>query len=454
MVLKEDFLKSINHCAGFERAALVEAHQQSPSVSIRLNPGKVNQRSLVLDDNNLLNEVPWCSNAFFLKERPSFTLDPLFHAGAYYVQEASSMFLQHVVNEVLKDGKGNKALDLCAAPGGKTTLLASMQQFGLVVSNEIIQSRIAVLQENAIKWGDKKILVSNNDPSDFKRLSGFFDFVMIDAPCSGSGLFRKDEKAMKEWNPGLVDFCAARQKRILHAAMDTVAEGGYLFYSTCSFSSEENEDNLDFLLDTGLFESVDIPVDETWGVVNSCSSKHGASGYRFYPDKLRGEGFFCGLLRKTKTLNAEYIDLPLPFAAFQAKLNMSDWVKEVENLLLFKKGEELFAIDQAFAQDLALLSQILRLRKSGLRMGELIREEFVPNHELAMSTIQSSSLPSVELDLAQSLKYLRRETLDLDVVQKGWSLVNYKKVTLGWIKIVQGKAKNHYPLNWRILMRG
>ena len=199
---------------------------------------------------------------------------------------------------------------------------------------------------------------------------------------------------------------------------------------------------------------MDIPVDETWGVVKSCSSKHGASGYRFYPDKLRGEGFFCGLLRKTKTLNAEYIDLPLPFAAFQAKLNMSDWVKEVENLLLFKKGEELFAIDQAFAQDLALLSQILRLRKSGLRMGELIREEFVPNHELAMSTIQSSSLPSVELDLAQSLKYLRRETLDLDVVQKGWSLVNYKKVTLGWIKIVQGKAKNHYPLNWRILMRG
>ena len=171
MVLKEDFLKSINHCAGFERAALVEAHQQSPLVSIRLNPGKVNQRSLVLDDNNLLNEVPWCSNAFFLKERPSFTLDPLFHAGAYYVQEASSMFLQHVVNEVLKDGKGNKALDLCAAPGGKTTLLASMQQFGLVVSNEIIQSRVVVLQENAIKWCNKKILVSNNDPSDFKRLS-------------------------------------------------------------------------------------------------------------------------------------------------------------------------------------------------------------------------------------------------------------------------------------------
>lgn len=454
MVLKEDFLKSINHCAGFERAALVEAHQHSPSVSIRLNPGKVNQRSLVLDENNLLNEVPWCSNAFFLKERPSFTLDPLFHAGAYYVQEASSMFLQHVVNEVFKDGKGNKALDLCAAPGGKTTLLASMQQFGLVVSNEIIQSRVAVLQENAIKWGNKKILVSNNDPSDFKRLSGFFDFVMIDAPCSGSGLFRKDEKAMKEWSTGLVDFCAARQKRILHAAMDTVVEGGYLFYSTCSFSSEENEDNLDFLLDTGLFESVVIPVDETWGVVSSCSSKHGANGYRFYPDKVRGEGFFCGLLRKTKTPNAEYIDLPLPFAAFQAKLNMSDWVKGVENLLLFKKGEELFAFDQDFAQDLALVSKILRLRKSGLRMGELIREEFVPNHELAMSTIQSSSLPSVELDLAQSLKYLRRETLDLDVVQKGWTLVKYKKVTLGWIKIVQGKAKNHYPLNWRILMRG
>ena len=153
-------------------------------------------------------------------------------------------------------------------------------------------------------------------------------------------------------------------------------------------------------------------------------------------------------------LNAEYIDLPLPLAAFQPKLNMSDWVKGIENLLLFKKEEELFAFDQTYAQELALLSKLLRLRKSGLRMGELIRDEFVPNHELAMSSIQSLSLPSVELDLAQSLKYLRRETLDLDVLQKGWTLVKYKKISLGWIKIVQGKAKNHYPLNWRILMRG
>jgi|LakMenE01Jun11ns_1017448.scaffolds.fasta_scaffold9952442_6 16S rRNA C967 or C1407 C5-methylase (RsmB/RsmF family)/NOL1/NOP2/fmu family ribosome biogenesis protein len=454
MKLKTDFLQSIEHCQGFDKEAFIEAHHQTPVVSIRINQSKTLEQSVVLDDDNLLVKVPWCDEAYVLKDRPSFTLDPLFHAGAYYVQEASSMFLQYVAKELFQEGHGYKALDLCAAPGGKSTLMAGMHQFGMVISNEIIQSRVAVLQENIIKWGQMKVLVSNNDPADFKNLPGYFDFVMVDAPCSGSGLFRKDDKAMNEWNPELVDFCAARQKRILLSAIETVAVGGYLFYSTCSFSEEENEDNLDFLIDTGLFESVDLLIDPSWNIISSSSKKHGARGYRFYPDKILGEGFFCSVLKKVSSSSNNRVVYPQSVKTLPLYAQLKDWVNDAETLHYFQKADDIFAFDSEFLPDLNLISTVLKLRKSGLRLGEIIREEFVPNHELAMSTLQSNQIPSIQLDLKTSLQYLRRETIETTVAQKGWSLVQYKGISLGWIKQVQGKAKNHYPLNWRILMRG
>jgi 16S rRNA C967 or C1407 C5-methylase (RsmB/RsmF family)/NOL1/NOP2/fmu family ribosome biogenesis protein len=454
MKLKADFLQSIEHCQGFDEEAFIASHHSLPVVSIRINQAKVNSCADVIDVANVDSQVPWCDGAFVLKERPSFTLDPLFHAGSYYVQEASSMFLQHVVNQLFDDGIRYKALDLCAAPGGKSTLLAGMQQFGLIVSNEIIQSRVSVLQENIIKWGELKVLVTNNDPNDFQRLPGYFDFVVVDAPCSGSGLFRKDEKAMTEWNADLVDFCAARQKRILHAASETLADGGYLFYSTCSFSEQENEANLDYLIDTGLFESVAIPVEESWNIVHAISEKHGAHGYRFYPHKIKGEGFFCAVLRRTGLSSTNSISYPTLPKSLTLKIDLGHWVRGAEQLHFFQKSEEVFAFDAENAHELGMIASVLKLRKSGLRLGEMIRDEFIPNHELAMSTVRSSLIPHVDLDLKQALQYLRRETLDLGDVPKGWLLVQYKDVALGWIKQVQGKAKNHYPLNWRILMRG
>ena len=163
MKLKTDFLQSIEHCQGFDKEAFIEAHHQTPVVSIRINQSKTLEQSVVLDDDNLLVKVPWCDEAYVLKDRPSFTLDPLFHAGAYYVQEASSMFLQYVAKELFQEGHGYKALDLCAAPGGKSTLMAGMHQFGLIVSNEIIQSRVGVLQENIIKKVLKRNLEMENN---------------------------------------------------------------------------------------------------------------------------------------------------------------------------------------------------------------------------------------------------------------------------------------------------
>lgn len=454
MTLSVEFLKSIEHCQGFDKEAFVASHQTAPVVSVRINQAKIDSYANVVDDANIESLVPWCEGAFVLKERPSFTLDPLFHAGAYYVQEASSMFLQHVVKHLYKDELGIKALDLCAAPGGKSTLLAGMKQFGMIVSNEIIQSRVSVLQENIIKWGDMKVLVANNDPSDFQKLPGYFDFVVVDAPCSGSGLFRKDERAINEWNTDLVDFCAARQKRIIQAASDTLTDGGYLFYSTCSFSEQENEANLDYLIDSGLFESVAIPIETSWNIVHTHSEKYGAHGYRFYPDKIMGEGFFCAVLRKTEPSSASSSSYPSLSKSLSLKINLRKWINGEEHLHIFQKADEVFAFDAQYAYDLALVSSILKLRKSGLRLGEVIRDDFIPNHELAMSTIRSSDILQVDVDFKQALQYLRRETLDLDDVPKGWLLVHYKNVALGWVKQVQGKAKNHYPLNWRILMRG
>ena len=454
MKLKADFLQSIDHCQGFDKDSFIAAHHDAPSVSIRFNKAKINSDSDDLFDNNILSNVPWCEDAYVLKERPSFTLDPLFHAGAYYVQEASSMFLQHVVKCLFQDGSGYKTLDMCAAPGGKSTLLASMQQFGIVISNEIIQSRVSVLQENIIKWGEIKVLVTNNDPNDFQRLPGYFDFVVIDAPCSGSGLFRKDPKAMDEWNLELVDFCAARQKRIVQAAAETIAEGGYLFYSTCSFSEQENEANLDYLIDTGQFESVEIPIETSWKIVHVLSEKHGAHGYRFYPNRINGEGFFCGILRKTGSSINQVITSPTLPKSSALKIDLTEWINGTEKLYFFQKAEDLYALEVQQAKEIVMYSNVLKLRKSGLRLGEVIRGDLIPNHELAMSIIKSSQISNIELDHKQALQYLRRETLDLGDVAKGWSLVQYKQIALGWIKQVQHKAKNHYPLNWRILMRG
>ncbi len=453
MNLKRDFLQHIANCQGFNESTFVGAHDEPPVVSIRVNKAKVIDRSIVLPDTNIRELVPWCEEAYVLHERPSFTLDPLFHAGAYYVQEASSMFLQHVMHQLFNGCSALKALDMCAAPGGKSTLMAGIPELGFIVSNEIIHSRVAVLQENIIKWGSLKVLVSNNDPDDFKRLPGFFDFVMVDAPCSGSGLFRKDEKAMEEWNPELVGFCAARQKRILHAATETLSEGGYLFYSTCSFSEEENEQNLDHLLDTGCYESVDLKINPAWNIVKTSSKKHNAVGYRFYPDKLTGEGFFCGILRKTSSIN-DFTLYPKVVKSLTVGQQLEAWVEDAQSLYYFEKENNVFAFDSRFVNELSVVADVLKLRKNGLRLGELIRGEFVPNHELAMATVQSKQIPKLELNLQQSLQYLRRETVDISVNEKGWSLVQYKEISLGWVKLVQGKAKNHYPLNWRILMRG
>ena len=453
MQLREDFIQSLEGCVGFQRDEMIAAHQEATPVSIRLNPQKASGPENVFHVENIGDMVAWCPNAFYLNSRPSFTKDPLFHAGSYYVQEASSMFIHHMISNVFQDKVGLMALDLCAAPGGKTTLLSSLPHFRLVLANEIIQTRVPVLQENTIKWGAGHVFVSNNDPADFEKMGAMFDLVLVDAPCSGSGLFRKDAAAMDEWNLGLVSFCSARQKRILASAMHAVVEGGYLLYSTCSYSKEENEENLDHIMDSGLFESIAVDVPVEWNVVESISTLKKAKGYRFYPNKLRGEGFFCAIFQKTGTSYAGYQHVSGKLDLVKPPSMLKDWIIPSPQLRFFKKENELFAVDEINLPALLHLKDSLRLRKSGLRLGSEIRTDLIPDHELSMSNLLSEHVPVLDLSFEEAIAYLRKDTIDKEGSGKGWNLAKFKGLGLGWVKLVQGRVKNHYPMSWRILMR-
>lgn len=453
MILPQQFIDSLKSCKGFDENSFLEAHRKIPAVSVRVNPFKVNSKTACFQDL-ISHHIPWCEHGMYLKERPSFTLDPLLHAGAYYVQEASSMFLYHLVENILPAQENLKALDLCASPGGKSTLLASMKQFDLILSNEIISTRLPALNENIVKWGSVKSLISNNDPKDFQLLGEIFDVVLVDAPCSGSGLFRKDPEALDEWSQKHVDFCAVRQQRILNDAIAVLKPGGYLIYSTCSFSSEENEENVDFLLNTDVLHSVEVPIPDDWGVVRTLSDKKAGHGYRFYPDRLQGEGFFCSVFQKNHSTSTNILHaIHHQQQMLKNTSDLHEWVKSKQLVVVNEEGT-LLALHENNAESRSMFKQILRLRKSGIKLGSFMKKGFVPDHELALSELLAEDLRTIELSKADAIRYLRKEDFETVEMLDGTYLVTYQQLSLGWSKIIRNRLKNNYPLSWRILLQG
>lgn len=463
MILPDGLLRSLEKCEGFDRDDFVDAHAEPPVVSIRLNHAKLSHHlgpdellspvdGGVYDQLEIKDNVPWTASGHYLKTRPSFTLDPLFHAGMYYVQEASSMFIEHILDSQLKDKKNLKALDLCASPGGKTTLLASMPHFKLILANEIIQSRVAPLFENVIKWGAPHVFISNNDPHDFASMGEFFDVVLVDAPCSGSGLFRKEQHAVDIWNQDLVQFCSLRQKRILEDAISVIVEGGYLLYSTCSYSYEENEMNLDYIVQNYDLEPVHVEIPSSWGVVTCQSPVHKAFGYRFYPDKVSGEGFFCALFKKNTSLRSIAAIRPTKSKHSYVFTN-ENWIENSASLHFLMYREDLMAMHSDLTDDINLLQQFFLLKRSGMKLGSLVRGDLNPDHELAMSLLLSSQIQRHELTYDQAISFLRKDSLDISFSEKGWVLTSYKGIPLGWLKAIQGRSNNYYPKNWRITLR-
>lgn len=433
----------------WDEAAFVASHHSVPPVSVRLNPLK--PAGVAFE-----RKVPWSSNGRYLSARPSFTLDPLFHAGAYYVQEASSMlieqaFVQHVVRQ-----DHIKVLDLCAAPGGKSTLLASLlKEEDLLVSNEVIQSRAGILVENMGRWGQMNTWVSNNDPKHFARLEGFFDVMLVDAPCSGSGLWRKDEKAINEWSLANVDLCKERQIRILSDALPALKKDGVLIYATCSFSKEENEDILDRLLSAHELESLPVTFDTDWGLTETLSEHHKAYGYRCYPWKMKGEGFFMAVLRKRAGTVADQL------WAGSTRSNASDRERDRikssfrpylnVDFHLLQNQEMNYALHPGHAQYWAGLKSALYIKKAGTALGQLMKG-VVPEHDLAMSVHLSGEVPRVHLDQQEALHFLKKEAVQTDRGYKGWHVAAIDGLALGWGKWMPNRMNNYLPKGHRIRM--
>ncbi len=463
MQLPSAFLHSLKNLHGFDKEAFKKIHESGGQVtSIRLNPFKqlkegIFQKLIAAGDQpSAIDKIPWCQNGFYLPERPSFTLDPLFHAGAYYVQEASSMFLEQALQQTIDLSKPIKILDLCAAPGGKSTLIQSLiSNESLLVSNELIKSRVTILTENIIKWGAANVVVTNNDPTHFKRLPNFFDVMVVDAPCSGSGLFRKDSNAINEWNEPHVEGCSIRQQRILTDALPSLKEGGVLIYSTCSYSTAENEANADWLMATMQMESCQLAIDKNWGIVETQSDRHHAYGYRFYPDKVKGEGFFIAAFKKTgngntpdnKQLSKKYGE-KLSKAAIEV---VSPFLQNTAANYFIQQSDEAFAIPLQLENDVAIIQSNLYIKKAGIKLGQIMRTELIPDHQLALSTILNTSIPAIETDKKTALQYLRRQEIRFDSSIKGWALITHKQLPLGWMKVLANRINNYYPKEWRIL---
>jgi 16S rRNA C967 or C1407 C5-methylase (RsmB/RsmF family)/NOL1/NOP2/fmu family ribosome biogenesis protein len=472
--LLPEFIKSLNRLDHFDAESFLRVHSlDEQPVSVHMNAGKpiLVSGDWPSDFTNppfeLAGKVPWAPDAYYLSQRPSFTLDPLFHAGTYYVQEASGMFLAFALKQITDLTKKLKVLDLCAAPGGKSTLIQSLiSSESLLVSNEVIKTRVPVLTQNMIKWGRSNGIVSNNDPSHFKQIPGFFDILVIDAPCSGSGLYRKDPEAAASWTPELVNLCGLRQQRILADAWSSLKEGGYMIYSTCSYSKEENEDIVDMHLQQHACASVALFPDPAWNIVETISDKAGAFGYRFYPDKVSGEGFFLSVLQKKqpdqnpdlnnytsrrsmKNGQANKSGKNPARISRSAELLITPWI-QTDKLELITIGDSIHALNPGLMHDLELLKNNLYLKKAGIRVGKEGENEWIPDHELALADFLNRDCPTLNISKSDARLFLRGESFEPGVSKKGWHVISYRDQRLGWVKLLERRMNNYYPKSWRI----
>ena len=420
---------------------------ESPT-SIRFNSAKV------VDQNSIGTVVPWCENAMYLDKRPQFTLDPLFHAGAYYVQEAASMFVLNAIKQHVDDSKSLRVLDLCAAPGGKSTLLSGLGNEHLYVFNEIIKSRYNILTENIVRWGLGNRILSNHDVSDFSALKGFFDVVLVDAPCSGEGMFRKDPRARLEWSKDNVQLCYMRQRRILSDAAELVSNGGLLVYSTCTYNRLENEDNVKWMEEHLGLHSQNLDYDDSWGVSESIDGD--VKAYRFYPHLTKSEGFFISVLRRNDDGHASNYKGRKPGIEKLSRRELEVLGEQLQfnkEKVFFRQGtEDIRAVDKSHWNDVSFVSEKLKRIQVGECVGKFARKDFIPSHDLAMSIDLKSKYPVIEVDKVQALKFLKKEDVALDVDGRSWHLIQYKGLGLGWVKVLDNRINNYLPKGLRIIM--
>ncbi len=407
--------------------------------------------------------MPWSPWGWYLAQRPSFTLDTDFHAGAYYVQEPSSQFVGHLLRNV--PTAGARILDLCAAPGGKTTLYASLVGAdGLVVANEIDRRRAAVLADNVRKWGMGNTIVTVGEPRPLGDCKAFFDVVAVDAPCSGEGMFRKDIDSRAEWSENNVHQCARRQDEILREAWRALRVGGTLIYSTCTFNREEDEGSLERMLAWAgdeVVSSNEVAIGEDWGIV--CGEVGPFRTYRFYPHRACGEGFFAAVARKAERMdNASRSRLPKSQSKLRrsvvapvdraAGIEAARWVTEPDRMEFVSIADTVYGWYGAQAEAVRMLSERLPVIYSGVAMGQLFKGRLKPDPALAFFTgLNRAALPVAELDAEQALRYLRRQDVAADAFAEGMNLVCARGRALGFAKRIGIRVNNLYPNSLRIL---
>lgn len=436
-----------------EAQRLFDALDTQPPVSVRFNPFKLTEQPEG-------RRVPWSRYGYYLDQRPQFTLDPLLHAGAYYVQEASSMFVEHIYREAVGEQEHLKILDLCAAPGGKTTLLATLAGLdSLVVANEVMRPRAMALTDNIKRWGLGNVIVTNNDPSHFEGFRDWFDVVLVDAPCSGEGMFRKTPEARAEWSPANVQLCAQRQRRILADVWDALKPGGILIYSTCTFNRTENEENIAWLAAEYDCEGITIEVPEAWGVVTGSVPIGGRAAigtFRFYPHRTEGEGFFATVVRKggekvrTKTPRPRRTIFTDP--SKQDLKELARWVNQPEYIYFAQIDQQVYGYYRAVFPAVRTIAETLSAVYSGVEMGQLFHGKLRPEHPLALfHDLAPGIVPETCLELPDTLQYLRKNDVDAKLFTEGMNLVAYEGFPIGWLKRIGHRVNNMYPKELRIV---
>jgi 16S rRNA C967 or C1407 C5-methylase (RsmB/RsmF family)/NOL1/NOP2/fmu family ribosome biogenesis protein len=443
-IFPEEFRKHIEVLLKNETPLFYKSLGENPPVSVRNNPFKCSRKWITAIP------IPWCENGYYLNERPSFTTDPFFHAGCYYVQEAASMFLEMFINENIGKSQPITALDLCAAPGGKAThLISLLHKESAIFCNEIVYKRNAVLCENLCKWGASNVIVTQNSAQDYSALKSYFDLIVVDAPCSGEGMFRKDPQTIAEWNRKNVEMCALRQTEMLKNIHRSLKQGGILIYATCTYQTAENERQVEWLCRHLGFSEIKIQGQLPEGIVES------EYGYRFYPHRVKSEGFYIACLRN----NAHMHIAALPYKSLKKQLkhlafkqvpfSVADMVSEAENYGWFIFKNQYGFVPTRLLAHLSLAEKVLTLRQVGTAVGEEKAKDFLPHPAAALSISRNKNLPKVMLEKDDALLYLKGESLHKKT-SKGWLAVMFDEACLGWVKSTGERLNNYYPKMWKI----
>lgn len=441
MMLPDRFKTQMTKLIGNEWTDFEASLNEPILTSVRLNPFK---RSHNL---SLGKQVPWCPGAYYLEQRPAFNFDPYFHAGHYYVQEASSMFLDHVLRQIDLP-KNSKVLDLCSAPGGKATLLASyLGEDGFLHCHEYDNYRANVLRQNITRWGTSNTLITQGPLHNLSRIEIKYDLVLIDAPCSGEGMFRKEARAIDQWSSNKINHCCMLQKNLLELANQLCIPGGYIYYSTCTYNEQENENQIQQFLNQNdyISQALELPF-------NVRTSTSAINTYRCYPHLIQGEGFSFSLLKKQSEANLKLSKTQSKNIRILNNQLLNPWITNPEQYNLLSHHEINYAIPSTLLAHVVSIINSNNILSCGIPFGVWKGTNFYPEHALSQAIAVTDNIDSTNLSDQEAIQYLKCLSVPARTqTDNTWIKARFEQASLGWIKNTSNGFKNYFPKYLRIL---